>query len=206
MQIDLSRFRAAFFVEAEEHLQQMETALLQLETTPKDSELLNSIFRAAHSIKGGSATFGADVISKFTHILENLLDRLRNEEFDATPELVELLLSSVDVIDGLIRNARDDEPLPPQFEAIYEELIKVNSKGSEGTTQQALVQATSQPGTKTRFQIRFVPSANCFEFGTDPLLVVREVKSLGTITKFAVDSSRLHRCLNSIQNTAISPG
>ena len=191
MQIDLSRFRAAFFVEAEEHLQQMETELLQLETTPKDSELLNSIFRAAHSIKGGSATFGADVISKFTHILENLLDRLRNEEFDATPELVELLLSSVDVIDGLIRNARDNEPLPAQFEAIYEELIKVNSKGSEVSAQPTAVQATNQPGTKTRFQIRFVPSTNCFEFGTDPLLVVREVKSLGTITKFVVDSSRL---------------
>ncbi|MFO0940851.1 MAG: Hpt domain-containing protein [Pirellulales bacterium] len=54
MQIDLSRFRAAFFTEAEEHLQQMETALLQLENSPKDSELLNTIFRAAHSIKGGS--------------------------------------------------------------------------------------------------------------------------------------------------------
>ena len=56
MQIDLGRFRAAFFVEAGEHLEQMESALLQLENAPKDAELLNTIFRAAHSIKGGSTT------------------------------------------------------------------------------------------------------------------------------------------------------
>lgn len=191
MQIDLSRFRAAFFTEAEEHLQQMETALLQLENSPKDSELLNTIFRAAHSIKGGSATFGADVISKFTHILENLLDRLRNEEFDATPELIELLLSSVDIIDGLIRNARDNEALPQAFDEVYDRLIKVNAdvqpeqKSSEPTATKTCEKA------KSRYQISFLPSTNCFDFGTDPLLVVREATSLGNVLSLKVDDSKL---------------
>ncbi len=191
MQIDLSRFRAAFFTEAEEHLQQMETALLQLENSPKDSELLNTIFRAAHSIKGGSATFGADVISKFTHILENLLDRLRNEEFDATPELIELLLSSVDIIDGLIRNARDNEALPQAFDEVYDRLIKVNADVQPEKTFSEPTVTKFNEKAKSRYQVSFLPSANCFDFGTDPLLVVREATSLGNVLSLKVDDSKL---------------
>ena len=78
MQIDMNRFRATFYVEAAEHLEHMEAALLQLENAPQDSELLNSVFRAAHSIKGASTTFGLDEVGRFTHVCENLLARMRN--------------------------------------------------------------------------------------------------------------------------------
>ncbi len=96
MQIDVSRFRAAFYVEASEHLQLMEAALLQLESSPRDTELLNTIFRGAHSIKGASTTFGIDEVGRFTHVLENLLERLRDGLLETTGPLVELLLTSVD--------------------------------------------------------------------------------------------------------------
>ncbi len=191
MQIDLGRFRAAFFVEAGEHLEQMESALLQLENTPKDSELLNTIFRAAHSIKGGSTTFGADEVGRFTHVVENLLERLRNAEFDATPELIELLLSSVDVIDGLISNARDDAPMPEQAERVYAELTKFTANAGLGKPAAASEAVPDLPGPLACFQIGFVPSVNCFKFGTDPLLILRDIFSLGTVTKFTIDDSRL---------------
>lgn len=194
MQIDLGRFRAAFFVEAGEHLEQMESALLQLENAPKDAELLNTIFRAAHSIKGGSTTFGADEVGRFTHVVENLLERLRNEEFVATPELIELLLSSVDVIDGLISNARDDAPMPEQVEQVYAELTKFTASASGETPATESGGATSvetAAASSSRYEINFVPSANCFQYGSDPLLMLRDICGLGKVTRFAVDDSRL---------------
>lgn len=193
MQIDLGRFRAAFFVEAGEHLEQMESALLQLENAPKDAELLNTIFRAAHSIKGGSTTFGADEVGRFTHVVENLLERLRNEEFVATPELIELLLSSVDVIEGLISNARDDAPMPEQVEQVYAELTKFTAAatGETEAPSTAAAPAETVAASGTRYQINFVPSANCFQYGSDPLLMLRDICGLGAVTKFTVDDSRL---------------
>ena len=77
MKIDLSRFKETFFQEAAEHVNNMETLLLGLGDAPADPEVLNSIFRAAHSIKGGSGTFGFDDVMRFTHRLEELLDGMR---------------------------------------------------------------------------------------------------------------------------------
>ncbi len=208
MQIDLGRFRAAFFVEAAEHLQQMETALLQLESAPRDSELLNTIFRCAHSIKGGSATFGAEEISRFTHVLENLLERLRNGLFDATPELVELLLASIDVIDGLLANAKDNQPIPVEAEQVYNQLLQFNdlpadtkhatpsvadsaspSKSASGDPSEN--DATAVASTTKRYRIEFAPSRDCFEYGTDPLLILKDLVSMGTVRRFDVDQSAI---------------
>jgi chemotaxis protein histidine kinase CheA len=77
MKVDLKRFHDTFFEEAFEHLATMETGLLELETRGAEAELLNTIFRAAHSIKGGSGSFGFTEIARLTHALENVLDRLR---------------------------------------------------------------------------------------------------------------------------------
>ena len=73
MKIDMRQFLETFFDEAEEHIEAMEAALLQLETAPDDAELLNTVFRAAHSIKGASSTFGVHAVGEFTHVLESLL-------------------------------------------------------------------------------------------------------------------------------------
>ncbi len=104
----------------------MEAALLQLESSPRDTELLNTIFRGAHSIKGASTTFGIDEVGRFTHVLENLLERLRDGLLETTGPLVELLLTSVDVIDGLIANAKDGALLPANLEHVFLELQRVN--------------------------------------------------------------------------------
>src|ERR1019366_7043980 len=80
MELDLSRFRETFFQEAAEHLDTMEAALLSLRAGQSDCETLNAIFRCAHSIKAGAATFGFEATTRFTHVLESLLDRMRNGE------------------------------------------------------------------------------------------------------------------------------
>ena len=77
MKIDLTQFRQTYLVESTEHIASMESGLLQLRSAPADVELLNSIFRSAHTIKGGAGSFGMTSLVRFTHHLEHLLDRLR---------------------------------------------------------------------------------------------------------------------------------
>ncbi len=80
MTIDVNQFHGVFFDESDEHLQDMEQLLMTLDVDAPDPEELNSIFRAAHSIKGGSGIFGFDALMNLTHVMENLLDKARNQE------------------------------------------------------------------------------------------------------------------------------
>ncbi len=193
MKIDMSRFRATFFVEAAEHLEHMEAALLQLEHAPEDGELLNTIFRAAHSIKGASTTFGVEEVGKFTHVLENLLDRLRDGKMTATSQLVELLLTSVDVIEGLIAAAKDGAPPPENLAQVFAELQKANTDQPATTTSVPTEAALPQPSiTKSKtYQVTLRPSKDFFRFGQDPLLLLREIADLGTTSHLVVDRSKL---------------
>ena len=96
MTLDLTQFHDAFFEESFEALDAMEAALLKLDLGAPDAELINTIFRVAHSIKGGSATFGFTEIASFTHSLETLLDELRANRLQVTQQISDLLLKSVD--------------------------------------------------------------------------------------------------------------
>jgi two-component system chemotaxis sensor kinase CheA len=96
--IDLSQFYEIFFEEAGENLDQMEQMLLQLDLEKADDEELNAIFRCAHSIKGGAATFGFADVAELTHQMESLLDKLRRHELQPTPPMVDVLLESSDAL------------------------------------------------------------------------------------------------------------
>ena len=102
MTIDMSQFYQVFFDEADELLAEMEKLLLDIDVADPDSEDLNAIFRAAHSIKGGAATFGFNDITEVTHTLESLLDRIRKGEMALTPEHVDAFLVSKDVLTMLM--------------------------------------------------------------------------------------------------------
>lgn len=96
--IDLSQFYEIFFEEAGENLDQMEQMLLHLDLEQADDEELNAVFRCAHSIKGGSATFGFADVAELTHKMESLLDKLRRHELQPTPPMVDVLLESSDAL------------------------------------------------------------------------------------------------------------
>lgn len=98
MSIDMSQFYEVFFDEAEELLAEAERLLLGLDIDNPDAEDLNAIFRAAHSIKGGAATFGFMDMTEITHVLENLLDKIRKNEMQLTAEHVDAFLSAKDVL------------------------------------------------------------------------------------------------------------
>jgi len=96
--IDLSQFYQVFFEEAGENLDRMEQQLLAIDVAAADDEELNAIFRCAHSIKGGAATFGFADVAELTHQMETLLDKLRRHELEPTPAMVDVLLASGDAL------------------------------------------------------------------------------------------------------------
>ncbi|MBB5205883.1 two-component system chemotaxis sensor kinase CheA [Inhella inkyongensis] len=100
--IDLSQFYQVFFEEAGENLDNMEQLLLNVNVEAADDEELNAIFRCAHSIKGGAATFGFADVAELTHIMETLLDKLRRHELQPTTQMVDILLQSGDALRGLL--------------------------------------------------------------------------------------------------------
>jgi len=113
--IDLSQFYQIFFEEAGENLDQMETMLLNLNLETADDEELNGIFRCAHSVKGGAATFGFADVAELTHKMESLLDRLRRHELQPTSAMVDVLLESADASRSLLarHQSGDTSPAPP---------------------------------------------------------------------------------------------
>lgn len=112
MSIDIEQFHSVFFEESEEHLDDMEQLLMGLNVDAPDPEELNSIFRAAHSIKGGSGIFGFDALMNLTHVMENLLDKARNGELSVTTEMVNVLLETLDVLKATLTAYRQQSPVP----------------------------------------------------------------------------------------------
>ncbi|MCA9213570.1 MAG: Hpt domain-containing protein, partial [Planctomycetales bacterium] len=192
MQIDLSRFRATFFEEAGDHLEVMEASLLQLESSPDDRELLNQIFRGAHSIKGASSTFDMKGVASFTHVLENLLDRMRDGQVQADTELIGLLFRSIDTLTGLIDSERDETPPPDDVEEIVASLHLAN--GSQPEDHPAACdsnESVNSDNADSTYTVRFKPSADFFRFGQDPLMLLRELSQLGEVVDVQLDANGL---------------
>ena len=111
---DLSEFHAIFFEEAAEHLASLETLLLSLDLQQPDSEKLNAIFRAAHSIKGSASTFGFPDMASVTHDLETLLDRVRKQELELSERIIDITLVARDVLLDQLAAHQGGEVVPEQ--------------------------------------------------------------------------------------------
>lgn len=114
MTIDINQFHGVFFDESDEHLQDMEQLLMTLDVDAPDPEELNSIFRAAHSIKGGSGIFGFDALMNLTHVMENLLDKARNQEMLITAETVDIFLQTLDVLKDTLTAYKEKTEVPQE--------------------------------------------------------------------------------------------
>lgn len=119
---DLTQFYQIFFEEAGENLDQMEQMLLALDLEHADDEELNAIFRCAHSIKGGAATFGFADVAELTHQMESLLDKLRRHELTPTPPMVDVLLESSDALKLLLARHSGKDVEPPATHALVDRI------------------------------------------------------------------------------------
>jgi two-component system, chemotaxis family, sensor kinase CheA len=109
MTIDMQQFHAVFFQESEEHLADLESKLLEFDLDAPDDEVVNAIFRAAHSIKGGSAIFGLEALTGLTHVMETLLDLARQKSLQLSIEIIDQLLESADTLKHIVHCYRQDK-------------------------------------------------------------------------------------------------
>ncbi|TNF59501.1 MAG: chemotaxis protein CheA [Burkholderiales bacterium] len=142
--IDLSQFYQIFFEEAGENLDQMEQMLLQLDLEQADDEELNAIFRCAHSIKGGAATFGFADVAELTHQMESLLDKLRRHELAPTAPMVDVLLESSDAL-RLLLARHQGRPVDTPATASLVERIRVLASGEQAGAPASQAPVPQQP-------------------------------------------------------------
>lgn len=188
MKIDLSQFRETYLQECAEHVATLESGLLALREAPDDEETLNAIFRSAHSIKGGAGSFGFDSLMHFTHAMENLLDRLRSNEISVTDDAIDVLLGSVDVLRFLLQSA-PESPLPddaPQLLQRIELLTDLNCE-SGADSQNVASSSETIPAKddilQTRmYRIEFRPDREMFSSGTNPIVLLRNLAAMGTVS------------------------
>jgi two-component system, chemotaxis family, sensor kinase CheA len=190
MNNDLARFKETFFEEAAEHVASLEAGLIDLEGSPGDRDLLDAIFRAVHSIKGGAGMFAFDDLVRFAHALESLLDQMREGQRPVTREVTDMLLRSSDILKLLVASARSGAGCPGETGAVLEGLDRILS-GQAPPAPAAAPQPAAVAGPGETYRIRFEPGPGTFRTGMDPLLVVRDVAGLGELTRLELDAGHL---------------
>ncbi|MGZ5581033.1 MAG: Hpt domain-containing protein, partial [Methylobacter sp.] len=185
-----------FVVECSELLDQMEQALLDVEQAEQDPDIINAIFRAAHTIKGSAGMFGIDHIVAFTHAAESVLDRVRSGEIAMTPVLAALFIDAHDHLRELVREIAEQSEPDPETERHGQRLVVqlrayLKGTGSIGESADTLVvvqtqvereQAGATAGTDLwHISLRFGPDV--FRNGMDPFSFVRCLSKLGRIVE-----------------------
>lgn len=195
MSIDLSQFHQVFFEESFEGLQVMESSLLDLDCENVDSETINSIFRAAHSIKGSSSTFGFTEVAEFTHVLETLLDQVREGSRQLLPDHVDLLLQSVDCLHSMLTALQAKEAVDTEQSKVLIQAFNDILEGREPTsstdasaagaadvaTSQMAPTLEAESAEEVTWNIKFVPDGNLLRTGNEPLRMFRELAELGEL-------------------------
>lgn len=196
MSIDLSQFHQVFYEESFEGLDAMEQGLLDMDLVDPDAEVINTIFRAAHSMKGGAGTFGFTQVAEFTHVLETLLDQIRSGQRAMSQEIQNLLLASVDCIRGLLQGLQagneadldESNELKTQFEAILSNESPVEGGGAPNEP----VDESANTPEGDGWHIRFIPELTLLQTGNEPVRMFRQLQDLcPDAIDITMDTSRL---------------
>ena len=180
---DMEEFKQTFFTECSELLLDMEDRLMNLDVGVHNADQLNAIFRCAHSIKGGSGAFGMKTIMGFTHILEALLDSMREGKIMPSREAIDLLLKSADVVTKMLEGEKVGTPVAEDFGVELAQALLSFTNGQP-------VAIVSIPVAKVEeiveveeidsvYEISFHPKRDIFITGNEPLLILRELSRLG---------------------------
>lgn len=175
---DFSQFKATYINECFELLADMEEKLMGLDASA-DKETLNAIFRCAHSIKGGAGAFGFTNIASFTHILEALLDKMREGEIAPNSEIIDALLKARDVVFQMVSAAQANTTLPENYGKDILDLLVSFTPGQQASVVQATKHASVTTVGKQCYTIAFTPHRTMIANGNEPLLLLRELASLG---------------------------
>ena len=186
---EFAQFRKTFFDECDELLTNLDERLSCLQEETADSEALNSIFRAVHSIKAGAGAFNYARLVAFSHKYEALLDLLREGRIEQSERVITALVNAGDILAVLVEAAQLEQDLADDYGAdVLDELEQIMEEdgGVEGAPagdpDLAEDQVSDGNSGPSRFQISFKPHAELFRHANEPLLLVRELKTLGDLT------------------------
>lgn len=196
MSMDISDFYQTFFDEADELLADMEQHLLGLDPQEPDSEQLNAIFRAAHSIKGGAGTFGFTVLQETTHILENILDGARRGEMQLSTDIINLFLETKDIMqEQLDAYKTAQEPNAESFKYICEALrqLALEAKGLPVDVPASVATASAESASTSGLRVQLI---DLKEKEVD--LMLEEMSNLGTLTNVQKGSTTLDVCIDGV--------
>ncbi len=201
MSMDISDFYQTFFDEADELLADMEQHLLGLDPQEPDSEQLNAIFRAAHSIKGGAGTFGFVVLQETTHILENILDGARRGEMQLSTDIINLFLETKDIMqEQLDAYKAGQEPDADSFKYICEALrqLALEAKGEAITPVKqpaaapvAAEPAAAEPAAASGLRVKLSDLKP-----NEVALLLEELGNLGTVSEVQKGETSLEATLD----------
>lgn len=197
MAIDMAQFHQVFFEESFEGLDAMESGLLNLDLGDVNVDDINTIFRAAHSIKGGSGTFGFTSVSDFTHVMETLLDEMRDGRRQVTRSAVDVLLGSVDCLRDMLQAIQNggeiDQRSVSEHKAALDGVVngtldvarELPAESEHTVTETAVTTAAQPAGAELQiagWSIAFSPHLNLLKTGNDPVRMFRELSTLGELT------------------------
>ena len=181
--------RLAYLEEARELLADLEASLLELETTPDDTDLLHKIFRAMHTIKGSGAMFGFDDIAAFTHDVETVFDRVRNGQLGVNRQLLDLSFHACDHIRALLEPGLDQEAiLAAQGRTILDGFHQFAGEDTAASLPEA--PREGHPPEERRgcqpliYRLRFKPHADMLATGNNPLHLLEDLCALGDCRLF----------------------
>jgi two-component system chemotaxis sensor kinase CheA len=173
-----------FHSETQELLTELESALLELEDNPEDQELIDRVFRALHTIKGNGGMFGFEGISRFTHDMESVYDLVRGGSLKISKQIIDLTLAARDVIAEMIKDPEGEDPVvkhtADEILRAFEQYLP-DKANKEMKAAAFLVNGAPDLDYKT-YRIRFTPDPDIFLTGTNPLLLLKELNSLGKAT------------------------
>jgi two-component system chemotaxis sensor kinase CheA len=196
----MAAIRETFFQECEEQLGELEVGLVAMDEGEADSETVNAVFRAVHSIKGGAGAFKLDRLVRFAHKFETALDLVRSEKLALSTAVLKTMLRAADVLADLVKAARTDEPVDEaRVESLIDELegLAEQARGASGGDQandqvepldfQPVMlsiddEPEAAPTAATTYAIRLTPWPDLYRKGNETVRLLRELARLGEIS------------------------
>lgn len=216
---DSDEFISIFLSEANEIVEGLENDLVLLEDNKSDEDLLNKIFRSAHTLKSSAGTVGFTTMSELNHVAENLLEKVRSGKLDVTPTMITVLLEFLDTVKIMLQNIIDGkgeadgvnniESLKAKIKAIADG-NEIDASVQAPTTSSAAPTVKKETPTSTQaqsieepekkeesssgsnvFHISMSFKATIFDNGIDPLMFLNDLRDIGTISNLKIDSSNV---------------
>ena len=211
---DSDEFISIFLSEANEIVEGLENDLVLLEDNKSDEDLLNKIFRSAHTLKSSAGTVGFTTMSELNHVAENLLEKVRSGKLDVTPKMITVLLEFLDTVKLMLQNIIDGkgeadgvdniESLKAKIKAIAdgnEDIETVASPQPKKETpkteepkeevKEVKAEGTEKSGGSNVFHVDMSFKATIFDNGIDPLMFLNDLKAIGTIKNLKIDYSNV---------------